>query len=162
VWPDARYLVLVRDPRDVLCSWRCHATKSQVAQDFPELRDLAASVFARSWKAVYTGFKKELPNSMWMRYEDLCAEPRRQISAVLDFLELEWEPELDSVLGARDLFESHGTSRDLASTIGRWRRDLCDDDIREVVSHCADAMRGLGYDTNADRRSLRHGTPEAG
>jgi len=146
VWPDTRYLVLVRDPRDVLCSWRAHANKPFVARDFPELRGLPATSFARSWDAVYRGLDEVLEAPMLLRYEDLCADPRRHIGAILEFLDLAWVPELDRALAANESFENHGTSSDLAASNGRWRRDLGDDDLRQLLEVCAGTMRRFGYD----------------
>lgn len=151
VWPDARYLVLVRDPRDVLCSWRAHAKKPQVARDFPELTDLTAMSFARSWDAVYRGLAEVLERPMTLRYEDLCADPRRHMQAILDFLDLEWAPELDRALAANVSFETHGTSSNLAATTGRWRTDLGEGDHSELMAVCAETMRRYGYDPDEAR-----------
>ncbi|MEZ5967011.1 MAG: sulfotransferase [Planctomycetota bacterium] len=151
VWPDARYLVLVRDPRDVLCSWRAHARKPHVARDFPELQDLPVAPFARSWDVIYRGLQQELDDPLLLRYEDLCAEPRRHIQAILDYLGLAWAPELDRALDANESFANHGTSNDLAATNGRWRRDLGDSDLSELLAVCADTMRRFGYDPAESR-----------
>jgi hypothetical protein len=151
VWPDTRYLVLVRDPRDVLCSWRAHAARPQIAREYPELVGLTATAFAASWNAVYRGFAAVLEAPLTLRYEDLCADPRRHIGAILDFLDLEWVPALDAALAKNASFESHGTSASLAATTGRWRTDLGDADHRELVAACADTMRQFGYDPDEPR-----------
>lgn len=151
VWPDARYLVLVRDPRDVFCSWHAHARREKVAHDFPELVGLTMASFARSWNAVYRGFAEVLEAPMTLRYEDLCADPRRRIGEVLRWLDLPWTEEVERAFMANESFASHGTSANLAATNGRWRRDLREDDRIELVEACGETMRHFGYDPDERR-----------
>lgn len=145
VWDDVRYLVLVRDPRDVLCSWRAHAQRQHVADSFPELLELTAEKQGRSWAAIYGGFQEELPGAMTLRYEDLRQEPEKHIRAILEDLDLGWCDEVAHALVNNKSFRSHGTSKTLEASSGRWQREL-DDEDRAVLEHaCGELMRGFGY-----------------
>ncbi len=145
VWPDARYLVLVRDPRDVLCSWRAHARRPGVARDYPELVDLTAEALARSWNAIYRGVTEQLARPLWLRYEDLRREPRARIGEVLASLDLGWTAEVERALQQDSTFADHATAATPDATIGRWRAELPEGDARAIERACAELMRRFGY-----------------
>lgn len=145
VWDDVRYLVLVRDPRDVLCSWRAHAKRQHVADTFPELLELTAETQAKSWYAIYRGFHDELPNALTLRYEDLRLEPEKHIRAILEYLDLAWTDATAHALAHNDSFKTHGTSKTLEASSGRWQRELSDEDREVLERECGFLMREFGY-----------------
>ncbi len=146
LWPDARYLLLVRDPRDVLCSWRAFAKRREVHEQHPELLDYPASILAASWQAIYSGLPQELDDVMILRYEDLCAQPRQHIEAFLGYLDLAWSDSVAQALRANRSFEIHGTSASLEASLGRWRSELSAADVEIIEGVCSDVMQTFGYE----------------
>ncbi|MDA0373909.1 MAG: sulfotransferase [Planctomycetota bacterium] len=141
--PDAHYVLLVRDPRDVLCSWRAHGRRRNDSQG--RLEHLDARVFADSWRAIYEDGAPKLRNTLTVRYEDLLAKPRQKVKAILDHLGLEWHEGIDATLGPSAWFAEHGTSDTPHESIGRWRRDLGDDELAIVEEVCGAPMERFGY-----------------
>ncbi len=145
VWPDARYLVLVRDPRDVLCSWWAFAKRADIARDDPKLVGVSAQSLADSWRLLYSGVLEQLDGALQVRYEDLRADPRPRVAEILAWLGLPWVNGLDAELDAGQVFASHGTAATPAATIGRWQRELSQEDIRTVERVCGPLMQRFGY-----------------
>lgn len=145
LWPDARYLVLVRDPRDVLCSWRAYAKRPEVRAQHPELVDYPADTLASSWSAIYRGLPRELEDPMILRYEDLCADPRRHVEGFLRSLDLEWSADVERALEENDTFKGHGTASSLEASMGRWQNELPAEDVALVERVCGDVMTEFGY-----------------
>jgi hypothetical protein len=104
-----------------------------------------ANALLARWRA-REGFAKLL------RYEDLILEPKRTLTDVTEYLELDSAPEtIDEVIdrAARQGADTdaHRTTPDPSSSIGRWRRDLSP----ELVEVFADVLDPLldefGYET---------------
>lgn len=146
LWPDARYLVLIRDPRDVLCSWRAYGLRSHMQEHEPEVAELDAEAFARSWDAIYRGLAEHLAGaSITVRYRDLTADPQRELTRTLAMLGLSWTAETAAALATNDTFAEHGTSVDVASSAARWERDLPAADRAVIEEICGEVMREFGY-----------------
>ena len=137
--------MLVRDPRDVLCSWRAFARKKRIAEQNPELIDLPAATLAASWKAIYESVFREIEEHMLLRYEDLCADPKARVSDFLGYLGLDWRPEVEKAFEENDTFRGHGTASSLEESMGRWRRELGPEDLEIVEGQCGELMAKFGY-----------------
>jgi protein-tyrosine sulfotransferase len=147
IWPDVRYLLLVRDPRDVLCSWRAHGRKPRIAGMFPELQTMRAEELPRSWDSIYRGALDALGDAaLLVRYRDLCRQPREKMAAMLAFLGLDWTDEVEQAFVGNDSFAEHGTAADPAASVGRWQRELDAADLDVVLTFCGETMQRLGYE----------------
>ena len=83
-------------------------------------------------------------HSPLVRYEDLIRSPTEQIRAMLDALELDSSANIvDSMVKAGNEttadVNAHRTSPDVASSIGRWKRDL-EPRLQKI---CDEAFDGL-------------------
>jgi hypothetical protein len=121
IFPELREILLVRDLRDVLCSYR----------DF----------FKSDWKpdAILKGYadraleiyRRRGPETLFIRYEDFMQHEEDTLAAVADALGLEPFAKPDG-FDETELFSIHGTSRSPLHSIGRWRTDL----VREEQEAC--------------------------
>lgn len=145
--PQTRFVVLSRDPRDVLCSWRSFAEAPRADNPLlvaPHLED-----HAHNWKNLYGGAMRYLQDSLLVRYEDLVADQRGTLQRVMQFLDLATADEQLAVLDQQKLFAVHGTSATPEASIQRWRRDLPDAERQVIESICGDVMQSLGYAVDA-------------
>ncbi len=90
MFPEALFIHIVRDGRDVFHSWR----KMDPSKSHP-------SVMALDWKAKHYLIEKslkEIPKQKihLIRYEDLVNDPKKQLLAICDFLNIPFEDKMIS------------------------------------------------------------------
>ena len=146
LWPAARFVVLVRDGRDVALSLR--------RMPFgPNNAWAAAQWWARGVRAGERA-RREHPDAVRVvRYEDLVRRPREVVAEVCAFLDLRFEDDMlalervdrgkvvsDQASWFPTLFEGVNTR-----SVERWRREMRPRD-RRVFSHLAGTeLAALGY-----------------
>lgn len=145
-FPDARYLHIVRDPRDVVRSaralWFGGNTSLTAAEEWIER--VAAGLAASS----LVGDRIRL-----IRFEDLLREPQKTLASVAQFL------------GLPDRFDPNDTGSDAGhlargqdhlskvaepldpKVIGRYREALTPRQIAEIEQLCQPLLRALGYES---------------
>jgi hypothetical protein len=147
LWPDARFVVLVRDGRDVALSLR--------RMPFgPNNAWAAAQWWARGIRAGARAQAEHPDAVLTVRYEDLAERPAEQVRRVCDFLGLSYSDamlELEHVDPARivpdqaawfpTLFDGINTS-----AVGRWRREMGARDRRIFAALAGDELAQLGYE----------------
>jgi hypothetical protein len=161
-FPETRFVHVIRDGRAVANSWLqmgwWRGYQGPAAWHLGPLSPEAAAVWEESgrsfvvlaglgWKLLIESFERaraEVPDSQWMqvRYEDVVADPRRHIEAVLDFMGLPWTDEFEREF-AKYPFEG--------SRVQGFRRDLGPDSIAELEATIGATLRAYGYDTDAAR-----------
>ncbi len=149
LWPDTSYVVLVRDPRDVFCSYRSFRESPvgmTVREHIDDWFDLSVEQFCTEFRSRYGYGLPYVPDYVLVRYEDLVADPRAQLQRVLDHLELPLQSLTAKDLAQGTLFAAHGTSNSVAASVGRWRRDLPHDEGEFLTRELGDLLTGFGYD----------------
>lgn len=156
LFPQAQFIHMVRDPRDVYCSVRQKACSTT-----PRWSRFTAEETAQDWvKRVRQGLAwRDDPRCLEVRYEDLVCDPVTTMRAVLAFLQEPWD---DSILEPNDhddvlSHQSNADRRVFTSSVGRWQRDLPVEDVEQIESIAGSTMRCVGYDTS---RAKVHTTPQ--
>lgn len=151
VWPDARFLVLVRDGRDVALS--------VLPLPFGPNNVWAA---ARSWAhAIRLGraAERRYPDRvLTLRYEDLVERPHEEVPLACEFAGVPYDPDMLAV----ERSEPGKIARDQTgwftsiwagintTAVGKWRRELSPRQ-QEVFERVAGAeLSELGYETGVD------------
>lgn len=128
-------IVLVRDPRDFLCS----------ARDFWKMTvDHSFTMLLGQIEKLRTIHAEAADDVMFVRYEDLILSPVETRERIYRFLEID-PSEVVEVPPDPDLLLNHATARDTIGSVGRWRRDLNPDDAAVCARACEDFMRTFGY-----------------
>ncbi|HPF34316.1 MAG TPA: sulfotransferase [Candidatus Krumholzibacteria bacterium] len=145
-FPEARFLALVRDPRDMALSWsRSAVLRGDVAR--------AARVWREDQEALLA-LMGQMPRAIHLlTYEALTADPAAVLADACVFLGLEPDAAmLDFHRGAAARGAAAGSSawRNLARPIladntGKWRTDLDADQIAFVEHACGPVMEAYGY-----------------
>ncbi|HVX94985.1 MAG TPA: sulfotransferase [Polyangia bacterium] len=148
-FPDARFVNLVRDGRDVAVD--------QLRSAFGPRNVYAAALIWRRTQEVAARLRATLPRDRWLdvRYEELAARPEPIVRNVLRFLGEEWEPGvLEFHRG--DVAQRRARTRDHAPLgrpvsvdhVGLYRSHLGTHD-QGVFNHVAwKALREAAYETD--------------
>ncbi len=166
--PEAKFLCVVRDPRDAV------ASLIEVGHKMPESSKIYDSVGrilnSGNIKAIadhYLGFyyhvlnfapAKFLPRLLFLRYEDLVTEPESSIRSLRDFTGIElkhFDPYKDPDTGRvhydeladnRKAWTTESNQKGITnSRIGRYAEVLTETQIRELTEHLADFMSRFDY-----------------
>jgi Sulfotransferase family len=137
IYPDARFIHIIRDGRDVVRSIAAQPWGETVAEAAAEWR---SSVEAGRTAGIPTERYREV------RYETLLEDPEPTIAALFEWLDL---PVTDGVLeqalieaGRRKNVDKHGQPG-VAS--GKWRHTLTHDDLNAIQWVAGDLLAELGY-----------------
>jgi hypothetical protein len=137
-------IVIVRDPRDLLCSmiafWNLPVDEAigTLRATFPRVAQLA---------------REAGPSTLVLRYEDLirdAAGTRRRLSEFIG-------ADLSKATTAAPVPDSHRTSPNVAGSIGRWKQELSREQIEACEVAFASQMRAFAYEMNdPSTRSFRY------
>jgi len=142
-----RTINLVRDPRDVFLSARDFVyTRSAVGFGMGDGNSEldAARHTAHRWLSFAENARagRARPDTMTLRYEDLVRDPGPSAARLSAFLGLRLVP----AEAPSDYLASHRTSRDLSTSVGRWRREPLSDAVRTCLeTQLRDFMVDYGY-----------------
>ncbi|MEB3065663.1 sulfotransferase [[Mycobacterium] zoologicum] len=147
LYPRTREIFLVREPRDTLASVRAFDNKrgfGEFAGQLAETDEQLVDLIRRSILDLTRLWKSRSRYGALLRYEELIRSPAEPIHAMLEALDLDSSPSIvDAMAKAADEIttdvNAHRTSPDVASSIGRWQRDL----EPRVQKMCDEAFGGL-------------------
>jgi len=144
VFPDARYIHMIRDGRDAISSY----VKAGIYSNVDEA--------AHRWSNSVTmgcEFGKDNPERyLEVRYENLVQNPDKEIQRVCRFLGLTFSPNMlrfqDEVddLGDTHLDHHRGLQREInTDSIGNWKTRLSTDESKRVETLIDEELLKLGY-----------------
>lgn len=158
LYPRAREVFLVRDPRDMLASIFAFNRKrgdagfgrAVAASDVEFVAQIAHAMdtLAEAWCRRGAG-------AHLVRYESLMLQEAETLEALFGYLGVDNAPEtIDAVrlgVAATDpsLVGAHRTVANPAATVGRWRTDLAADVIEAANALLAPSLHAFGYDEAA-------------
>ncbi len=144
IFPDARIIFMVRDPRAVYASVR--------NLDWGANTALKAGTVWIEYAAQYYAVQKLAPNRILLvRYEDLVADPANQVKRICEFSRLEYHPEILKGGGLKlpkYTVAQHakvGKAPD-PTNIDKWQKKLSDREVMILESVCGTVMASFGYD----------------
>jgi len=149
--PQAKSILLLRDPRDEFLSirafnkkrgtlgfgWRADDTDSSFALRMAGAR----RPFLEHFASVHTDERR-----LKLRYEDLIARGSRTVEELASWLGVALS--LERVLGAAEEFSHHMTAPLPDASVERWRTEM-EPELRELfASRLGDALGNVGYDVS--------------
>lgn len=174
---DGRYrrtVYLVRDPRDVAVSYYRFLAKTRTIEESLPLSEFIDGFLDGKWDAdrgtwaehvgSWLGARRSDDSLLLLRYEDLHAEPEREVARVADFFEIPNSPEAcERVVGlarpermrmleaseAAQVPELRATRLEIpfigAAAVGQGRIKLEPRDQSRIAERWPDIMEELGY-----------------
>jgi hypothetical protein len=154
LFPDARYVHLVRDGRDAALSF-LSMPEGVVTKTWAHPK--TAADFACQWRAEVVaarelGSRVGSARYLELSYERLVAEPEAELHRICDFAGLGYEPQMLDYAGNVDVSaKPHQQSLKRPPTAGLrdWRTELAPDDVSAFEEVAGDLLAELGYE--ADR-----------
>lgn len=146
LFPDCRFVQILRDPRDVAISWR------EVPWSNGSLRQ-DAEVWRKYQSTARTRPPRDSRRLMTIRYERLVTDPVAVLTGVCDFLELSFEPRMLEFHRSnepgldldREPWKQAATRPLSAGRVDRWKQELTTAEIREIETVTWFEMRRVGY-----------------
>jgi Sulfotransferase family len=150
LYPRAREVVLVRDFRDMICSMFSYKKGKAFAPRHGQTHEEHVERLGVSALSLYNNWHGRTNRAHLLRYEEWVRDPYPTVEALLDYLELDTGARsVEDMVGV--LTESgrkldyHRTTKEQGSSIGRWQRDLDDDQLELVERAFGPALEGFGY-----------------
>jgi hypothetical protein len=155
--PEARFIEMVRDPRDILASKqvRKHSdwaqqygetagSRLQSAKGYDPLRDSLA--WKSAIKAGNQAAASHPDHILRVRYEDLAREPAREVDRLCAFLGLTMEPAMLDVGWSNTTAKADDKRTGIdASAVNKWAKRLSPDVVATCQWVCGEEMSALGY-----------------
>ena len=147
VWSDAKFIVLVRDGRDVALS----------VQKMPFGANNAFAA-AETWaEGIRLGMRaqRQHPNNVLsVRYEDLVADPEPHVRRIADFLGLAYTDDMlrvedtpkDKIVADQVAWFSNLWAGINEKSVGKWRREMSERDQRVFAAVAGPELAAWGYD----------------
>jgi hypothetical protein len=170
LYPNARFIHLVRDGRAVLASYQTlQASSHRRAPRLPRDPAIVAHKWTDAVQRIRRHLAKYAPDrSIEVRYEDVLSDFRREITNVCNFLGLEYEAAMASFhkfneehdLEPRSYDAWKGNTRKPAdeSRAHAWRSALTPEDVHAFEAVAGRTLSAFGYPVEeAPRKTLREG-----
>jgi hypothetical protein len=135
VFGQVRELVIVRDPRDVLCSHMAYFSSSP-EKAFAQLSHAARQLLAIRAEAA--------PDIHIFKYEDMVRGDPACFAGLSDFLGTKIAPE--GGFRPQEVFRKHGTSVSPEASVARWRTNLPEDLRTRCAQDWAGFLGVFGYE----------------
>jgi protein-tyrosine sulfotransferase len=145
-FPEARFIHVIRDGRDVVCSMRQHPDRRWVDGAWVKVhRPLSLDQYARRWVLdTEAGMAhRGDPRYLEVRYEDLVQDPAGVLEELLQRLGESFDPAMLVEPGPGPTHHA-GTAISTRS-MGRWRTDLTPEEQGAVQRIAGATLARLGY-----------------
>lgn len=148
-YPQAKFVVCVRDPRDFLLSYKGKWTVTG-DEHTERLRKLYHPVITSLlWKSSMrqlAGIKAKVPAGNWIiaRYEDLVKAPEDTVRRICAVVEEDFEPNMLDVEESNSS-TGHQQKGIFATSVQRWRSELSPAEIAVAQRLARVEMQDLGY-----------------
>lgn len=151
IFPECKKIFIVRDGRDVACSYLDLGKKSITSDYKPKLANDIADI-SREWAQSVEIMRHWIERgAKSIKYEDLVMAPEKTLNKVCTFLGVEYSSEMLGYYKKNDEPEAFkawkGRTFDpvSASSVGRYRHDLTEIQTKEFELNCGDYLEILGY-----------------
>ncbi len=163
LFPEARFIHIVRDGRDVALStidW-ANPTKGPGRWTLWPVSPMAASALWWRWQvepALQARATHGLGKVLELRYEDLVSAPEFELDRITRFLGIPYDVEMARYFEGKEKSTANRSAKSawLRPTQGLrdWRTQMSEHDLALFEALCGDLLETLGYGTYSEKHSL--------
>jgi len=155
-FPKAKFIQVVRDPRDNYASMKSRwNNKLRFLSDSSSIESLMQSFIDRARLCLEAGIvNKKIYNNQYMlcRCEDLIVDPKKTLSEIANFLEInndlfDYRTTFCGLLWGGNNFDGKKFDGISSSQIGLWKERIEEDEAALVEFHFRHVMKYYGYKT---------------
>ncbi|PNQ73292.1 hypothetical protein C1T31_07165 [Hanstruepera neustonica] len=155
-YPNAKFLVIIRDPRDVVCSYlnvNSLQTSSEYKPKFPNtIKEMSLDWYSKNMKIAE--FLESINPSTYkiVKYEDLLSQPELELEKCTNLLDLEFEYSMmdfykNNMEPSELLDWKKKTNQQLdKNNTQKYLKQLTQSEIEEIVSVSGELMEKFGYE----------------
>ncbi|MBD3306658.1 hypothetical protein GF348_09785 [candidate division KSB3 bacterium] len=153
LWPKLRALYILRDPRDVYCSYRTYLQRAD-SYYLPLEKIIASwSKSVHFWEC----FAAHNSRGLLIRYVDLVQHPRRSMQRVCNFLQIDWDdillqPTRSGIRWGGNSMSNEEFAGISTSSLGKYHNGLTTEEIRFIETWLGRVMLRYGW-------QIDHGRP---
>lgn len=163
VWPDAKFIVLIRDGRDVALSIR--PLPFGANNSWAAARD-----WARGIRDGVEASEKHPNNVRFVYYEKLVADPESQVRELCEFLSLNFVSEMlnvektasDKLVSSQADWFTNLWAGINQNSVGKWRSKMSPRERKTFVAIAGGELAATGYDTSDLKELPRISLPQVG
>jgi hypothetical protein len=137
LFQGTKEIVLVRDPRDLLCSFDSYWKFSG---------DEAIQSIASTMRALTAIRKESREDTIFVKFEDLVLRQPETLDSIAAFLGIDGKLNGD-ISTDRARFMSHGTAPSPEASIGRWKSDLSAEQVEGCLPKFGKYLALFGYES---------------
>jgi hypothetical protein len=135
LFTGTREIVLVRDVRDTICSYRSFWSHSTAE---------AMRLLKLSCDALMAIRDEQRPDTLFVNYEELVQREPAVLQRIAAFTGIR-DFEAADADSEQVLFKEHGTSKSPEASIGRWKREMSAEEVKSCATEFAGYLEIFGY-----------------
>ena len=146
LFPHAVWVHLVRDGRDAALSF-LSLPEGFTGKTWAQPR--TAAQFAARWRTEIRAARRLAGPYLELRYEDLVAEPERELRRVCEHASLPWEPGMLDHTGVSEVAkmpEHRNIGQPPTAGLRDWRSEMSREDALAFEAVAGDVLRNSGYE----------------
>lgn len=155
IFPESRFLCIVRDGRDVACSYRELIQRANKSSAYYPNLPSDISEIAFEWTTNNTVIQKLIDSkkATWVRYEDLVETPEKAIRTICSSLNIPYKPKMlafhteKAASEPREMlaWKEKTQSAITTSQILRYKKDLTDQEVVAFEKQAGRLLDFFGY-----------------
>jgi len=148
LFPKAKVIACVRDPRDFLSSYKNYWRRSTESERIKSLYHPV--ITSLLWRSSANALFRHARNCctdriLLVRYEDLVQNPTYEVKRICDFVGLTYSDDMLAVETHNSSFDEPSSPGIFTSSVGRWRTSLDPEEVWWVQTVGQQGMRAFGY-----------------
>lgn len=159
MYPSAHFIHIVRDGRDVACSYR-NLRNANIASNYAPHLPFNIKDIAIEWSTNIQKVRRSFDKVGWdhvyeIRYEDLVSQPSRELKKICLFLEEPYDADMELYFIKNQLehqepveflqWKAKTIEKPTTSEIGKFRKELTLEEIKEFESICGSMLKIYNY-----------------